>query len=49
MSNNLSKSLHHHRLPPAFQRLAWSNLIAQSADQVALAATPMVAVAVVPP
>ena len=44
MSNNLSKSLHHHRLPPAFQRLAWSNLIAQSADQVALAATPMVAV-----
>lgn len=44
MFNRFSKSSQHHRLPPAFHRLAWSNLIAQSADQVALAATPMVAV-----
>ncbi len=32
------------QLPAAFQRLAWSNLVAQSADQIALAAAPMVAV-----
>src|SRR2546430_17652149 len=32
------------RLPPAFNRLAWSNLAAQSAEQVALAAAPIVAV-----
>ena len=31
-------------LPAAFRRLAWSNLAAQSADQIALAATPMLAV-----
>src|SRR5437763_9831957 len=31
-------------LPPAFNRLAWSNLAAQSAEQVALAAAPIVAV-----
>src|SRR5262245_64206228 len=31
-------------LPPAFARLAWSNLAAQSAEQIALAATPIVAV-----
>jgi predicted MFS family arabinose efflux permease len=31
-------------LPPAFQRLAWSNLVAQSAEQIALAAVPIVAV-----
>ena len=31
-------------LPAAFQRLAWSNLVAQSADQIALAAAPIVAV-----
>ncbi|WP_341702464.1 MFS transporter [Ferrovibrio sp.] len=31
-------------LPPAFHRLAWSNLAAQSAEQVALAAAPIVAV-----
>ena len=31
-------------LPPAFQRLAWSNLAAQSAEQMALAASPMIAV-----
>ena len=32
------------RLPVAFNRLAWSNLAAQSAEQVALAAAPLVAV-----
>src|ERR1700740_1443954 len=31
-------------LPPTFNRLAWSNLSAQSAEQVALAAAPIVAV-----
>jgi predicted MFS family arabinose efflux permease len=31
-------------LPPTFNRLAWSNLAAQSAEQVALAAAPIVAV-----
>ena len=31
-------------LPACFQRLAWSNLAAQSAEQLALAAVPMVAV-----
>jgi predicted MFS family arabinose efflux permease len=33
-----------HRLPPTFNRLAWSNLAAQSAEQIALAAAPIVAV-----
>jgi predicted MFS family arabinose efflux permease len=33
-----------HPLPPTFNRLAWSNLAAQSAEQVALAAAPIVAV-----
>lgn len=32
-------------LPSSFQRLAWSNLAAQSAEQIALAAAPLVAVA----
>lgn len=32
------------RLPAAFTRLAWSNLAAQSAEQIGLAAAPMVAV-----
>ncbi|MGF6938376.1 putative MFS family arabinose efflux permease [Paraburkholderia sp. UCT70] len=32
------------RLPRAFQRLAWSNLCAQSAEQISLAAAPLVAV-----
>src|SRR6266699_4922780 len=32
------------RLPPIFNRLAWSNLAAQSAEQIALAAAPIVAV-----
>src|SRR5258705_1619861 len=35
---------HAPRLPPTFNRLAWSNLAAQSAEQVALAAAPIVAV-----
>jgi len=33
-------------LPPAFARLAWSNLAAQSAEQISLAASPIVAVLV---
>ncbi|SMG60834.1 MFS transporter [Paraburkholderia susongensis] len=32
------------RLPAAFHRLAWSNLCAQSAEQISLAAAPLVAV-----
>lgn len=32
------------RLPAAFTRLAWSNLVAQSAEQISLAAAPLVAV-----
>jgi MFS family permease len=31
-------------LPPAFRRLAWSNLAAQLAEQIGLAASPLVAV-----
>lgn len=31
-------------LPPSFGRLAWSNLAAQSAEQIGLAATPIIAV-----
>src|SRR5258706_8349141 len=31
-------------LPPTFNRLAWSNLAAQSAEQIGLAAAPIVAV-----
>ena len=31
-------------LPPAFRRLVWSNLLAQSAEQIGLAAAPIVAV-----
>src|SRR5258708_32114276 len=31
-------------LPPTFNRLAWSNLAAQSAEQIALSAAPIVAV-----
>ncbi|MGH8781363.1 MFS transporter [Paraburkholderia sp.] len=34
----------HPILPPAFRRLAWSNLAAQSAEQIGLAAAPLVAV-----
>ena len=32
------------RLPPSFNRLAWSNLAAQSAEQIAVATAPIVAV-----
>src|SRR6202158_5365034 len=32
------------QLPPTFNRLAWSNLAAQSAEQIALATAPIVAV-----
>src|SRR3954451_15231083 len=32
------------QLPPTFNRLAWSNLAAQSAEQIALAAAPIIAV-----
>ncbi len=39
----MSKSLDE-LLPATFNRLAWSNLVAQSAEQVALAAAPIVAV-----
>jgi predicted MFS family arabinose efflux permease len=35
---------HKDMLPPTFNRLAWSNLAAQSAEQIALAAAPIVAV-----
>jgi predicted MFS family arabinose efflux permease len=35
---------HVDQLPPTFNRLAWSNLAAQSAEQIALAAAPIVAV-----
>jgi predicted MFS family arabinose efflux permease len=35
---------HNDPLPPTFNRLAWSNLAAQSAEQIALAAAPIVAV-----
>jgi predicted MFS family arabinose efflux permease len=37
-------ALNTHRLPATFNRLAWSNLAAQSAEQIALAASPIVAV-----
>jgi predicted MFS family arabinose efflux permease len=36
--------LRENHLPPTFNRLAWSNLAAQSAEQIALAAAPIVAV-----
>jgi predicted MFS family arabinose efflux permease len=38
---SINSALH---LPPTFNRLAWSNLAAQSAEQIALAAAPIVAV-----
>jgi predicted MFS family arabinose efflux permease len=40
----MSATGHTPRLPPTFNRLAWSNLAAQSAEQIALAAAPIVAV-----
>src|SRR3954469_5036098 len=36
--------LQNEALPPTFNRLAWSNLVAQSAEQIALAAAPIIAV-----
>ncbi len=49
VNRNPRESRHVHRpetpqLPPTFNRLAWSNLAAQSAEQIALAAAPIVAV-----
>src|SRR5258705_8720051 len=41
---NAMSALNPPRLPSTFNRLAWSNLAAQSADQIALAAAPIVAV-----
>src|SRR5579859_1491376 len=43
---NTMTPTHTPHLPPTFNRLAWSNLAAQSAEQVALAAAPIVAVLV---
>jgi predicted MFS family arabinose efflux permease len=43
MSTNSSTNSAVH-IPPSFNRLAWSNLAAQSAEQIALAAGPIVAV-----
>ena len=40
----MSATDHAPPLPPTFNRLAWSNLAAQSAEQIALAAAPIVAV-----
>jgi predicted MFS family arabinose efflux permease len=43
-SQSFAMSFETAQLPPTFSRLAWSNLAAQSAEQIALAATPIVAV-----
>jgi predicted MFS family arabinose efflux permease len=43
-SSAMSATENTSRLPPTFNRLAWSNLAAQSAEQIALAAAPIVAV-----
>src|ERR1700687_5274976 len=40
----MSKTDNPRQLPPTFNRLAWSNLAAQSAEQIALATAPIVAV-----
>ena len=40
----MSATDHTPHLPATFNRLAWSNLAAQSAEQIALAAAPIVAV-----
>src|SRR2546422_8045952 len=40
----MTRAMTHILLPPAFNRLAWSNLAAQSAEQIGLAAAPIVAV-----
>ncbi len=43
-SSSSSSSANAQRLPRAFQRLAWSNLCAQSAEQISLAAASLVKV-----
>src|ERR1700730_13351431 len=43
-NSTMSAIEHALRLPPTFNRLAWSNLAAQSAEHIALAAAPIVAV-----
>jgi MFS family permease len=42
--NSAMSALNAPRLPATFNRLAWSNLAAQSAEQIALAAAPIIAV-----
>src|ERR1041384_2587383 len=42
--NHVMSAINATQLPPTFNRLAWSNLAAQSAEQIALAAAPIVAV-----
>src|SRR5882757_7882749 len=42
--NHIMSASNATQLPPTFNRLAWSNLAAQSAEQIALAAAPIVAV-----
>lgn len=37
-------TIQHDRLPPAFRRIGWSNLLAQLSEQIALAAAPLAAV-----
>jgi predicted MFS family arabinose efflux permease len=44
MTNAPPSTLLQTSLPPAFRRLAWSNLAAQSAEQIGLAAAPILAV-----
>src|ERR1700719_3985125 len=44
MSELQDNQLQDDHLPSTFNRLAWSNLAAQSAEQIALAAAPIVAV-----
>src|ERR1700729_1608010 len=44
MSELQDNQLPDNQLPSTFNRLAWSNLAAQSAEQIALAAAPIVAV-----
>src|ERR1700680_3737815 len=44
MSELQDNQFQDNQLPSTFNRLAWSNLAAQSAEQIALAAAPIVAV-----
>jgi len=43
-SSPASSAIRFPGFPAAFQRLAWSNRVAQSAGQISLAAAPLVAV-----